>query len=703
MTEFKPAFYALRWVKKEFKTEINSSLSHSFEISEDGIYTITIRASCKPGWRNDWWLKFKGFLEDILDLHLDDEDLRVEIDGIAFKKLKGKRGLFNSPVAFSGTKTLGKTKTVVFLLQLTKGLHTIKFIPDGSPLLESLEIEKINNPQKFILYLNTQAEGENYYSWYTFALVNQPFQSISITAQAGVIGGGTDDDDLKIFINGDIQKRPENRHQESYFCGFTSKGNKENFIKELNFERGLHYIELFADKTPVLNSVEMVFLKELQPKARVVWKTASIRQEPNTQSTILAQLSRRDTVAVLGKAIKGERPKNEKGVLLASNRWHKVARNKRRGFVYSEALEISGEGVGEIQNLIIKYSKKRAVGPEIILALCQCESGFFPYAVSYDESNPEIAFGLMQLSKDLIVDLNDKNKPFYSPINNPFNVEENIQGGTAYFKYLYNLHKSDKEQLEKAIVAYNAGPGTVKIDQPLDLSLYDRQTQRLVACVEEHLKRRTFRKIFAKVQFIMILLAITTSLLFWNSYLSPNDLSGQVFETKSKYQNEGEYKLMDDFNGDGLAEEIQFRSLRGKYEQKDTEINYQGWTTEIYGRLLAGFTRDLDKDGNKELIVKTTVGANGVVTRIYQVNKKGLTFIPLKPDPLPEGFFGRLSFIDYDNDGKEEVRVDQRAYPPDPCKETGEIYEYLSNTFILKDHLVTDETVCRKAMGKFPG
>lgn len=193
-------------------------------------------------------------------MHLDDEDLRVEIDGKAFGKPKGERGLFNSPAAFSGTKTLGKTKTVVFVIYLGKDSHIIKFIPDGSPYLESVEITKFDNPQKFISYLNIQAEDENYYSWFTFIIVNLPLKSISLTAQAGI--REKDDDDLKIVIDGEVQKNPQNRHKHSYFCGLTLKGKEDTFIKELNLEKDIHYLELFADKMPILNLVEFEIIGE---------------------------------------------------------------------------------------------------------------------------------------------------------------------------------------------------------------------------------------------------------------------------------------------------------------------------------------------------------------------------------------------------------------------------------------------------------
>lgn len=246
-------------MKKDFNEETKFPFFYQFEISENGLYSLTIKASCKPGWRNRWWLKFRNILEDILDVHLDDEDLRVEIDGKVFRKPKGKRGLFNSPAAFSGTKSLGKTKTLIFIVYLNKGSQTIKFIPDGSPYVESVEIAKLDNPQKLTFYLNAQAQDEDYYSWFTFALVDLPLKSVSITAQAGVRKGGKDDDDLKIVINSEIQKNPSNRHQHSYFCGFRSKDREETFTKDLDFGKAIHYIELFADRTPILKFIEIDF------------------------------------------------------------------------------------------------------------------------------------------------------------------------------------------------------------------------------------------------------------------------------------------------------------------------------------------------------------------------------------------------------------------------------------------------------------
>lgn len=244
-------------LKKDFNLEIKSPLNHSFDLAKEGLYAISIKASAQPGWKNKWWLNFKKALEDYFDLHLDDDDLRIEIDGTTFPKLDGKKGLFNSPAAFSGTKTLGQIKTIYFIINLGAGPHTIKFIPDGAPYLESLSVEKTEDPQKVNFSINDRAGNENYYSWYTFAVINTSLKSIQIEALANTRQNDTDDDDLKIIINGQVQKNSTNRHKDSYFCGFSQKGVPTTFIKNLETKEEINYLELYADKTPALDSIKL--------------------------------------------------------------------------------------------------------------------------------------------------------------------------------------------------------------------------------------------------------------------------------------------------------------------------------------------------------------------------------------------------------------------------------------------------------------
>ncbi|MFH2011412.1 MAG: transglycosylase SLT domain-containing protein [Pseudomonadota bacterium] len=96
-------------------------------------------------------------------------------------------------------------------------------------------------------------------------------------------------------------------------------------------------------------------------------------------------------------------------------------------------------------SLISKISKKYMLDDTLVRAIIKAESDFNHKAVSNKG-----AMGLMQLMPGTAEDME---------VNNPFDPEENIEGGVRYFKWLLNRFE---DNLPLAIAAYHAGGEAVE-------------------------------------------------------------------------------------------------------------------------------------------------------------------------------------------------------------------------------------------------
>jgi hypothetical protein len=97
-----------------------------------------------------------------------------------------------------------------------------------------------------------------------------------------------------------------------------------------------------------------------------------------------------------------------------------------------------------ISPIILKYAKLYNLDPYLIKGIIQAESGFYNYAVSCHGAQ-----GLMQLIPSTGA---------YMGAKNLFDPEENIAAGCKYMREMLNIFGN----VETALAAYNAGPGTVK-------------------------------------------------------------------------------------------------------------------------------------------------------------------------------------------------------------------------------------------------
>jgi soluble lytic murein transglycosylase-like protein len=98
----------------------------------------------------------------------------------------------------------------------------------------------------------------------------------------------------------------------------------------------------------------------------------------------------------------------------------------------------------DYSQIIHDMSSKYDVEPSLIRAIITVESNW-----NYNAVSNKGAIGLMQLMPSTAKDMD---------VSNPFNPEENIEGGTRYLRFLLDKFND----LPMALAAYNAGPKTVE-------------------------------------------------------------------------------------------------------------------------------------------------------------------------------------------------------------------------------------------------
>jgi soluble lytic murein transglycosylase-like protein len=132
---------------------------------------------------------------------------------------------------------------------------------------------------------------------------------------------------------------------------------------------------------------------------------------------------------------------------------------------------------GEILAAVKRIAAKYHVDDDLVREVVRAESDFNPSAVSQAGAK-----GLMQLMDTTARSMN---------VNDSFNPEQNITGGT---KYLSGLLQKYNGNVKVALAAYNAGPGRVdrlgiSTDREFDIKARDlpQETQNYVAKITSRL------------------------------------------------------------------------------------------------------------------------------------------------------------------------------------------------------------------------
>lgn len=98
----------------------------------------------------------------------------------------------------------------------------------------------------------------------------------------------------------------------------------------------------------------------------------------------------------------------------------------------------------DYDGMITTHATNHGVDPLLVKAVMKAESNFNPRALSHKGAQ-----GLMQLMPDTAR---------LMKVEDPFDPDENIKGGTRYLKYLGDIFGGN---LELILAGYNAGPGRV--------------------------------------------------------------------------------------------------------------------------------------------------------------------------------------------------------------------------------------------------
>ncbi|GAA0708820.1 transglycosylase SLT domain-containing protein [Paraclostridium ghonii] len=128
----------------------------------------------------------------------------------------------------------------------------------------------------------------------------------------------------------------------------------------------------------------------------------------------------------------------------------------------------------QIEDAIATSAKKYGVDEKLIRAIIKVESDFNPKCASKAGAK-----GLMQLMPENCRDLG---------VTDPFDIYQNIDGGTRHIKEYLDKYNGNKEM---ALMAYNGGPTRMRkrgVNSPQDIYLMPKETQNYVPKVMKYYK-----------------------------------------------------------------------------------------------------------------------------------------------------------------------------------------------------------------------
>ncbi|MEK7611240.1 MAG: hypothetical protein AAB486_02565 [Patescibacteria group bacterium] len=201
----------------------------------------------------------------------DDEDLTIQIDAKIYPKLGNPSRFVDSPAAISGGKSYNLSQTTYFLTFLKDGDHQVTLSaenPPGTATFESLEVYTLEPGPAASIGVKSSAEDGDRRPWLAFILDNIPLAALTVNAI--VKKRYRDSDDLKIVVDGEVKtnfRELKEKPKESlprewfyrfwYFAGSLLLNKQTTASFRTNLPQGLHYVEIYADRMPYVDYVEL--------------------------------------------------------------------------------------------------------------------------------------------------------------------------------------------------------------------------------------------------------------------------------------------------------------------------------------------------------------------------------------------------------------------------------------------------------------
>lgn len=232
----------------------------AFHISKNGLFAIKIDASAKNAQQNG---------------SKNDDDLRIALDGFDFGKYERHQEMvswkgFGTSASWDGASLKGGTKTIYFFVELEPGTHILQFFTDETPTLKNIEIFEIKNnvfelsnlkpPEK----IKSERKGIPWLSFVFLGSFTRTF-TIGVDTESAKAKHSTDGDNLKVVVNGKIQRNPHApesyKYKNFYFSGDIKEFDifsitSDKLAQPLAFENA---VELWYDEKPEISNLRIEY------------------------------------------------------------------------------------------------------------------------------------------------------------------------------------------------------------------------------------------------------------------------------------------------------------------------------------------------------------------------------------------------------------------------------------------------------------